>query len=121
LAGGGAQVKMATLEAQVEEMKATMCRVASENEGLRNRNSVLEKVLKLRDEQIAVLQEKVKVRGGPASHPCALSMPALRAASSGCPPTHLPPVMHPGCLVLPGLQPIPLLCSPAWLLQRECS
>jgi hypothetical protein len=53
---------MMTLEKQVEEMTSSMYRLAAEAEALRNRNSVLEKVLKLRDEQIAVLQEKVKVR-----------------------------------------------------------
>lgn len=55
------KVKMATLESQVEEMSSQMYRLVSENDSLRNRNSVLEKVLKLRDEQIAVLQEKVKL------------------------------------------------------------
>jgi len=49
---------------QLEDMGSELSKLRVENNSLKNRNTILEKVLALRDEHIRMLQDEQQVRGG---------------------------------------------------------
>jgi hypothetical protein len=55
------KVKMTTMEEQLEQSHLELARLRAENTELLSRNSILEKVLALRDDQLSVLQEGKQV------------------------------------------------------------
>ena len=48
---------------QLEDMSTELSKLRVENNSLKNRNTILEKVLALRDEHIRMLQDEQQVRG----------------------------------------------------------
>eukprot|EP00887_Chlorella_sp_A99_P007855 scaffold20.g7855.t1 len=55
------KAKMKDMGEQLDEMSGELSKLRVENNGLKNRNSILEKVLALRDEHIRVLQDEQQV------------------------------------------------------------
>jgi hypothetical protein len=49
---------------QLEDMSSELSKLRVENNSLKNRNTILEKVLALRDEHIRMLQDEQQVGGG---------------------------------------------------------
>lgn len=49
---------------QLEDMSSELSKLRVENNSLKNRNTILEKVLALRDEHIRMLQDEQQVRRG---------------------------------------------------------
>jgi hypothetical protein len=64
------KAKMKDMTQQLDEMNSELSKLRMDNNSLKNRNSILEKVLTLRDEHIRVLQDEQQVwqlRGGQRS------------------------------------------------------
>lgn len=64
---------------QLEDMSSELSKLRVENNSLKNRNTILEKVLALRDEHIRMLQDEQQVRMGRGAAVC----PRTEAALSG--------------------------------------
>ena len=79
------KAKMKDMGEQLDDMSSELSKLRVENNSLKNRNTILEKVLALRDEHIRMLQDEQQVRRRPLPAVLALlplaAFPACRGPS----------------------------------------